>query len=538
MSRYLLIKGGTVIDGTRNASPKKRDVLIRGERVERVATRIRVVGARTIDARGLVVTPGFIDAHAHSDVNAFLDPTAQSRVFQGVTTEINGMCGSSLFPLTGPEVRGRRRSLRRLTVEPRWKDAAGFFDALEARGSAINRAFFVGHGALRVSVTGYEARPAHPSEIRRMAWLLDEALEQGAIGMSTGLCYAPGCFAAPSELRELCRRLARVGRPHVTHIRSEGRGLMAAVREVIGYSQSSGAPLHISHVKTTGHANWWKIGRLKSAFLEARKKGIALTADRYPYVASQTGLSIIFPEWLMAGGKTEALRRLKHKATRRRLKRQLLSDRANKTPWDRIRIASIGKHAKEFEGMTVDAVAEEMGLDPCEAACELLVISELAVSVIFFSMSERNLETILKWPFVFIGSDSAARAVTGPTAEGKPHPRGFGTFGRFLSEYVLRRRLMCLPEAIAKITSRPAERFGFKDRGVLRVAAYADICVFDPKTIRDKATYETPMQLSEGIRHLIVNGRPVIENGRQKRALPGSILRSRELSNRSPERKH
>ena len=526
MSNRLLLKGGTVIDGTRRGLPRKRDVLIEGERIESVALRIRAAGARVLDAHGLTVTPGFIDAHAHSDVTAFLAPSAQGRVFDGVTTEVSGTCGLSFFPLIGPAARQRVRSLRRQGVEPDWRDAAGFFDSLQARGSAINRVFFVGHGALRAAVMGYEARPAKPAEVRRMATLLDEALEQGAFGLSTGLCYAPGCFAEASELKELCRRLARTGRPHASHIRNEGHRLMTALREVIGFSRASGGALQLSHVKTFGHANWWKIDALERALFEARKNGTDLAADRYPYIAAHTDLSAVFPKWLLAGGKGAALRRLKHKATRAKLRREVLGARANKVRWDRIQIASTAGRAEEFEGMTVSQVAQEMGLEPCDAAFRLLIRTGMASSAIFFVMSERNLERILKWPFVFVGSDSSARATAGPTAHGKPHPRTFGTFCRFLSEYVLRRKILELPEAIARITSLPAKCFGFKGRGVLKPGAYADVCAFDAERIRDKATFDKPFQLSEGVRHLIINGVPVLRNRRQTSARPGRVLRA------------
>jgi len=301
---------------------------------------------------------------------------------------------------------------------------------------------------------------------------------------------------------------------------------MTALREVIAVSRASGAALQLSHLKTFGQANWWKIDALERAILDARKNGVDLAADRYPYIAAHTDLSAIFPKWLLAGGKGAALRRLKHKATRTKLRREVLGARANKVRWDRIQIASTAGRAEEFEGMTVTQVAQQMGLEPCDAAFRLLIRTGMASSAIFFVMSERNLERILKWPFVFVGSDSAARATAGPTARGKPHPRTFGTFCRFLSEYVLRRKVLELPEAIARLTSLPAERFGFKDRGVLRPGAYADVCAFDAKRIRDNATFQKPFQLSEGVRHLIVNGTVVLRNGQRTSARPGRVLRA------------
>ena len=522
----ILIKGGTVISAAQDSMPARRDLLIEGERISRIDRAIRAPGARLLHAEGLVVAPGFIDVHSHSDMPALLDSTAQGRVADGVTTEINGNCGFSLFPLAGPVERQRRASLREKGIEARWDDAAGYFAQVESFGTGINRGFLVGHGAVRAAVMGYEAKAANNTQLRRMQGLLAESLEQGALGFSSGLCYPPGCFAEKRELAELCRPLARTGRPYCTHVRSEGRALMASVRESLGAAESSGASLHISHVKTLGRANWRKIGALERAILRARGSGANVTCDRYPYLAAMTDLASIFPNWLSAGGKERALARLSNRADRARLKKALGASPAAQARWDAIQISVATKDTREFEGLTVREAAKRMGLEPCEAVFELLLHSKMAVSAIFFDMCEENLERILRWPFVYIGSDSSARSLEGPTAEGKPHPRTFGSFARFLGEYVRRRKLISLPEAIARITSLPAARFGLKDRGLLRQGAYADIAVFDPKTIRDTATYAKPFSLSEGVRHLIVNGRFVLCDGRQTRERPGRVLRA------------
>jgi len=310
----------------------------------------------------------------------------------------------------------------------------------------------------------------------------------------------------------------------VTHVRGEGRTLITAVREAVSLARTSGARLQISHVKVYGRENWWKFDRLEALLHEARATGIDVAADRYPYLASQTSLATCFPGWLLAGGKRKAQARLAHPPTRRRL--MMEARRLNRRPdrWHGVVIALAGGSAKEFEGLSVQRVAERMGVEPVEAACEILARSGLDVSAVFFDMNESHLERIYRWPFVFVGSDSAARSLRGPTARGRPHPRTFGTFGRFVSEYVLRKGLMTLPDGIARLTSLPAERFGLKDRGVLRPGAFADVAVFDPERYRDHATYEDPFQLTAGVRHLLVNGRPVLRDGRETRSRPGRVL--------------
>ena len=522
----ILLTGGTLIDGRRDAAPTKCDLLIEGDRIRRIAPAIRATGARVLAADGLIVAPGFIDAHSHSDLSALQDSSAQGRVYDGVATEVNGTCGFTLFPLGGPSAAQRRAEMAKKKVRADWRDAAGYFARVESSGSAINRGFLAGHGAIRSAVVGYAGRAATAPQIRRMEALLDECLEQGALGFSSGLCYPPGCFAEPGELVALCRRLAAARRPYCTHMRSEGRHLLQSVRESLRVTAAAGAPLHISHLKTNGPANWWKIDRLERALFAARAAGRDVTCDRYPYLAAQTDLSTIFPDWLADGGRARALDRLRSAAVRAKLKKAVTGARTKGGRWETIVISVATQSTREFEGLTVAEAARRLGLEPCEAVFELLLRTKMAVSAIFFGMSEENLRRILKWPFVFMGSDSSSRSLTGPTAEGKPHPRTFGTMARFLSEYALRLKLMPLPEAVARITSLPAERFHLAGRGVLREGAYADIAVFDAREIRDAATYDAPFRLSQGVRHLLVNGAPVLLDGRQTGARPGRVLRA------------
>ena len=519
----MLIRNGTVVDGT-GARPARVDVLIEDDRITAVAPTLKASAARVIEAGGLVVAPGFIDAHSHSDANALIDPAAEGRVRDGVATEINGTCGWTIFPLTGREAESKRKSLRRLGIDARWTDAAGYFEAVEAAGSTVNRGFLLGQGAVRAAVMGYDHRPAGRGQLRAMRRLVAQSIEQGALGLSSGLCYPPGSFAGPAEMAELCREMTASGRPYCTHMRSEGRALMASVREALAATGGAGVPLHISHIKTFGRAHWWKIAPLERTLAAARAAGRDITADRYPYTAAMTDLETIFPDRLLAGGKDKALARLTNPRSREVFRRAAV--RGRRLLWDQIMISVASEPAREFQGMTVARVAEKMGLAPFDAAVELLIATRFHVTAIFFDMSEENLTRILRWPFVCIGSDSAARSFSGPTAKGCPHPRTFGSCARFLGEYVLARKLMPLAEGIRKITSLPAGRFGLRDRGCLRAGAFADVTIFDPAQIRDAATYADPFRPSEGVRWLIVNGRPVLEDGIVTAARPGRVLRA------------
>ena len=524
MQDRVLIKDGWILDGSAEAVPERRDVLVEDGRIAAIAEDITAPDARVLDATDLTVTPGFWDAHAHSDLHVFLDPSAQGRVFDGVTSEVNGACGFSSFPLTGAAAEEKRSALRKHGIEPDWTDAAGYFRAIQNCGSAINRGFLAGAGAIRGAVLGFDPRPPSPAELRRMQKLLAESLAQGALGLSSGLVYPPGCYAATDEILALCKTLAPTGRPYCTHMRSESHSLLEAVQESIAVCRESGAALQISHVKTKGRLNWPKINPLEEALFEAIDDGMDLTADRYPYTAYMTSLWALLPPRFMAGGRQKALERLQDSAERASLAREMLDLRRGDLPWESIRIDHAEGRLAEFDGLTLDVVAERMALDPVEALFEILIGARLNCSMVGFEMSEDNLERILRWPFVMIGSDSSARALKGPTAVGKPHPRSMGTFARFLSRYVREKKLMPLPEAVARLTSIPARRFGFLDRGILAVGAWADIVVFDPETIRDRATYDDPFQLSDGVRHVLVNGTPVLADGAETGARPGRLL--------------
>jgi N-acyl-D-amino-acid deacylase len=526
MSKPLIIRGGTIIDGRARAKPTRADILVVKGRIQKIGKPIRASGATVLDAKGALVTPGFIDVHAHSDIPALQDSSAQGRVFDGVTTELSGTCGLSLFPLTGATAPSRRKGLSKHGLACDWTTAADYFDVVTSYGTAINRGFFVGHGTVRASVVGYEGRRATIKEIDHMAGLLSESFEQGAFGLSSGLCYPPGCFAGRREMTALCKVAAEFGRPYVTHMRSEGQSALSAIRETLGYGRATGVPIQISHLKIAGRGNWWKFDRVMALIDAAKADGVDVAADRYPYLASQTGLATLFPDWLMDGGAEKALARLTRPSTRRKLMAYIRRTHRRKDLWGTIQIARAKGRAEAFEGMTVQDAADHMGLPPQDALFEILIASKMNCSAIYFNMSEDHLVQIYKRRDVMVGSDSCSRSLTGPTAEGQPHPRTFGTFARFLSHYVIKKKLLPLPAAIAKITSQSAKRFGITDRGHIKQGLRADLAIFDPATLRDNATFEKPFQLSSGMRHLLVNGVAVLKNGKETGKRPGVVLRA------------
>jgi len=521
----ILIRGGHVLDGT-GAEPRKADVLIAGERIEQVAPNLTAAADRVLDASGFVVAPGFIDTHAHGDLVPLACPEAPARLHDGVTTEIIGNCGESPFPQSPEMLAERKDSHREFGVEVDWATLDDYARHHDTIGCAINRGSHVGHGNVRRAVMGEADRPPTPQELEAMRREVAAALEAGAFGLSTGLIYAPGMYARREELEALCQVVARYDGLYASHIRGEGDRVEQAVEEFAAIGRATGVRLQHSHVKVAGKRNWPKADRLIERLLELRAEGLDLACDRYPYQASATSLSALFPGWLREGGREAMLRRLADPATRERLARELAASRDEWADWSDVVVS----HApcpefRHAEGRSLEEVAAARSTDPALVACGILAASRGRAGVVVFSMSEENIEKLLRLPFVAIGSDSSCRAVEGPTARGKPHPRTFGTFARVLRRYVRERQVLSLPEAVRRMTSLPASRLGLTDRGVLRPGAFADITVFDPDTITDRATYQDPFHYSEGVCHVVVNGAIAMEDGQLTGARNGRFLR-------------
>ncbi|CAN5854475.1 D-aminoacylase [soil metagenome] len=527
----LLIRGGVVVDGT-GAPGFRADVAIRADRIAVIG--LDLGAARdTIDAKGLVVAPGFIDMLGHSEFRLLADGRAISKIYQGVTTEITGEV-SSVAPVSDATREERAAEIAPWNVEIDWEDLDGYFERLERQGTAINLGTWVGLSTLRVWGVGWDDRAASAAEMDSMKAALAGAMRQGAFGLSSGLIYAPGRQASTDEIIELARVVADSGGFYASHMRSEGARLLEAIDEAIAIGERSGAPVLIHHLKASGRSNWGKMAEAVARIDSARARGLDVMASVYPYVASSTGLDQILPDWITEGGTEATLARLDDLALRDSLEAEL-SGRTQSGDWTLgtsaggpagIQISDVvNEPLARYEGMRLDAIAAERGQSPAATAIDLLVADSLRTSAIYFSMSEDDLVHAMRQPWVMIGGDAGVRALDGPLSTDQPHPRAFGTFPRVLCRYARELEVFPLEEAVRKMTSLPAARAGLAERGRLADGLFADIAVFDPDTVCDRATFESPKRLAVGVEHVIVNGVPVLRDGEPTGALPGRGLR-------------
>jgi len=530
MAEGWTIRGGTLLDGEHGH--RRADLILADGRISRIAPAV-APAERDLDAAGLTVSPGFIDIHCHSELSALVYPLADSKVLSGVTTDVSGNCGAGAFPMVG-EYRSRRQAeWEHYGLRIDWETPAEYFARAEAAPSSVNRALLAGHGALRAAVVGYAARPTDAQERRRMRRLLAEALEAGAFGLSSGLIYPPGCHADVEELADLARPVAEVQGYYTSHIRSEGDGLLEAVDEFLAVLGRAGVRGQLSHLKASGAANWPKMDEVLRRLRAARAEGAAVGADRYPYLASMTDLdSILLPSWAVEGGLEEELARLRDPATRRRLADEIRRGHPEPDFFERIRVSSVTPgHGQEAAGRSLSDLADAAGRDPLDVAFDLILEHRGQVAATHFSMSEENLRAVYAEPYVAVGSDSSLWHL--PTdadsaTHGLPHPRAYGTPARFLATYVREAGLMDWREGVRRLTSLPAGMLGLPGRGRLAEGAWADLVVWDPATIADRATYERPWVPPAGIRHVFVNGERVVANGRHTGRTPGRVLRRGE----------
>jgi N-acyl-D-amino-acid deacylase len=520
-----LLKDGIVIDGSSPVvSPKKMDIAVDGGRIKEIGQLSHLNAERTVSLDGMIVCPGFIDAHGHSEFALLADGRAEGKISQGITTEVNGNCGLSAAPLEGAACEQRESDLEELNITDRWSTFSQYFLLLEKRGFAVNFMTLTGHGNLRASVMGYEDKVPTEAEMKKMTALLRTAMEEGAKGLSTGLIYPPGIYAATSELIDLSREAARFNGIYATHMRSEGDDLLASVDEVMQIAEKTGIPAHISHLKTSGKKNWKKLDQVFNMLEAACEKGLSVSCDRYPYIASSTDLDAILPAWAFEGGHRKEIERLKHQ--REKLADAVLRDYAESSDWDKVVVSSVNTDINKWmEGKSISEISRSQNRRELDCFFDVLIEEELHVGAIFFSMNEDNLKSILKRGDCVIGTDSAARSFSGITARGVPHPRGFGTFPRVLGRYVRELGVLSLPEAVYKMTGLPARIFNIQGRGMIRKGFFADITVFKPDKVIDSADYAKPFQKPEGIHHVFVNGTPAVFEGEITGELPGRILR-------------
>jgi N-acyl-D-amino-acid deacylase len=527
----LVIHHGRVIDGT--GSPwYAADLAIRDGRIVAIGRLDGAAARRTVDAAGMVVAPGFIDMLGQSELSILVEPSLPSKIFQGITTEITGE-GGSAGPLNDSIIAADHADYEHYAITPDWRTLGEYFARLERQGIGINFASYVGATQVRRMVLGDGNRTPSAAELDSMRSLVRAAMREGAVGVSTSLQYPPAPYAKTEELVALATEASRHGGVYATHLRSEGAEIDAAIDEAIRIGREAAIPVEIWHLKVAGKRNWGRMPRVVAKIDSARRAGVDLAADTYAYPAWFNDLSAFIPPWAHDGGTARLIERLRDPAMRRRIRREMLAaDESWDNEWQEIPGPSavlIGVVQSPallaYQGKTLAQVAALRRTDPIDALFDLLIEDRGFTSVAVFGMSEPDVALALRQPWVSINNDSQGTAPDGVLGKEHPHPRAYGTFPRILRKYVREERRLTLEDAIRKFTSLPAQRMRLADRGVLKVGLWADIVVFDPAQVRDRATFASPNQLAEGMRWVLVNGIPVIADGRATGALPGRVLR-------------
>ena len=520
----LIVRGGTVLDGNGSA-PARGDIGITGDRIVAVGDLSDGRAGRVIDASGLMVAPGFIDVQGQSGTTLLADGNGESHLRQGITTEIIGEGGSPAYWTTDT---ADVEALAPFGVAFDWTDANGFFNRLRERGTTINLGTFVPATAVRRTVIGMENRPPTAAELTRMEDMVDQAMQDGAFGLSSALIYVPGSFAQTAELVALAKVAAKYQGIYITHIRGESFNLFNALDEAIGIGRDAGLPVVIFHLKVGAKANWGRMNEALAKINAANRSGVKVSATMYPYTAGGTGLAATLPLWVQEGGREQMLARLKDPAVRQRARAEIESkidgweNLLQATTFEGIQIASAPKEIDQsIIGKRIAQIAVERKVDPWDVYFQLLIESGGRIGALYHMMSEADVATGLQSSLVTIGTDSAALRKEGVLAQGSPHPRSYGTFPRVLGKYVRDDKVMTLSEAVRRMTSAAATQMGIKDRGRIQLGMLADLVVFNPATVMDSATYDKPHQYPTGIEHVIVNGVPVLDPRGLTGARPG-----------------
>lgn len=543
MSFDIVIKNGKIIDGT-GSSWYLGDLAISEGKIQAIGKLNDVTAIRSIDANGLIISPGFIDVHNHSDETTLVYRQMENALMQGITTVVAGNCGMGLAPVR-PAIREHLQKRLSLELPPEvhlkitWETFDAYLKEEEKEGLGVNVAHLVGHGLIRISAMGLDDREPSIVELDTMKELTAEAMQAGAYGISTGLIYPPGIFAKTDEIIELAKVVARYeGGIYASHIRGEGKTLLKAVEEAITIGEKAGLPVQISHHKASGKTMWGKSTETLQMIEEARKRGVDVAIDQYPYNAGATTLSILLPPWSHDGGPEQLLERLGDTEERLRMQKDIeeglptWENLATTVGWENIYVTRVlTEENKIAEGKNIAEIMELRGdTDVFASLFDLLLEEKASVGMVIFEMAENDILRIMQHPLQMVSTDSGSCTITGPFSRGKPHPRYYGTYPRILGRYVREQGVLRLEEAIRKMTSFPAQKFSLTDRGVLRPGMNADITIFNPETIVDKATYEEPHQFPEGIHHVIVNGRIAVENGKYTGVLAGKTLRKKTSS--------
>jgi N-acyl-D-amino-acid deacylase len=527
-----LIRGGHVLDGSGSLG-RDADVAVRAGRIVAIEPHSARPARRVIEARGHVVAPGFIDIHTHSDFTLPINPDADSKIRQGVTLEVTGNCGFSVAPV----LPGKAELLGHyLASSAPWlpfveTTFAGYVDAFPP--TSVNVILQVGHNTLRLMTAGMDNRPLTVDELAAMERLLEEALAAGAWGLSSGLFTVPGHFADAAEIHALARVLRRHGAAYSSHVRDEAARVFEAVREAIAVAETTGVHVQIAHLKLSGIDNWGGAARLLDEIEAARRRGLPIDCDAYPYDTASNPLRNLLPRWVLEGGIPAMLERLGSRDVRARIRDDIarggLTNFGRIRSWDAVRVA-ISPQLPDNAGRTLGDLARSRGVDPIDAVCDYILADRGETRVLITSMSDKDVDEITRASWVLVGSDGNALSTSGITSQGKPHPRFYGTHARLLGPCVRDLKLLTLPEAIHKMTGAAAAALGLGDRGLLRVGAWADVTMFDPDRISDRATYEDPHRYAVGVSTVLVNGQVVIDGGDHTGARPGRVLRRRAPS--------
>ena len=523
----VLITNAQIVDGSGGAA-RTGSVAISAGKIAAVGT-VSGTATRTIDAKGRTLAPGFIDLHSHSDLPLVTDGNGQSKIRQGVTTEVIGESGS---------VAPRKDA----SATAPWTDFAGYFATIEKGGISPNLLSYVGLGTVREMVVGEDERQATPAEITSMQQLVAKTMENpGVFGVSSGLIYPPNSYANVDELAEVSKAVSGMGL-YASHLRYDGPKLRDGIEEAIAIGERAKIPVHIFHVKVTGQKNFGRMKEVIELVEAARARGVRVTADQYPYVASSTSLTATIPQWAQDGGTDKLVARLKSPQDRARIRAAMEdtnpdweSRYQSAGTWQNVQLAAIGRTRgsatagespnRKYEGMRVAEAAQQAGKDPFDFVFDLLIEERGSVACVYFIIDEADLELAMKQPWVAVGSDGSSLAIDGPLRAGVPHPRNFGTFPRVLGRYVRERKVISLEEAIRKMTTLPASILGLSDRGAIKAGQWADLVLFDPNTVADRATFEDPFQYPVGIDTVLVNGTVVLDEGKHTNARPGKVLK-------------
>ncbi len=526
----VVIRNGHVIDGT--GSPwYAADIGIRAGKIAAIGRLTDAPAKHTIDARGMVVAPGFIDMLGQSEMTILVNPHLPSKIFQGITTEVTGE-GSSIAPLNDAILKADRVTWEHYGVQPTWRTFRDYFARLRKQGMGINLASYVGATQVRRMVLGDDDRAPNPAELERMKALVRDAMREGVVGLSTSLQYAPAPYAKTGELIALAAEAAKLGGTYASHIRDEGDSIMPALDEAFRIGREANIPVEIWHLKAAGKSNWGRMPEIVARIEAARKSGLDVAADTYAYPAAFNTFSAVIPPWAHDGGDKKLIERLKDPAMRARIRKEMETPSgAWNNEWQQVKgpesfILSAVQNPNliPLQGKSIAEIAKLWNKDPIDTVFDILIEDEAFTMVGMFIMDEPDVALAIRQPWVSICNDSQGSALDGVLGKEHPHPRAFGTFPRILRKYVREENVLTLEDAVRKFTSLPAQRMRFGDRGVLKDGMWADVVVFDPETVRDLATFDQPNQLSEGMRFVLVNGVPVIEEGKMTNALPGKVL--------------